>query len=61
VKPYQAGLALIALCLAFIAASLASDGLPVLITIAAGCRIGNRCELHSKIMLAICFILLNLN
>ena len=31
------GLALIALCLAFIAASLASDSLAVLITIAAGC------------------------
>jgi len=31
------GLALIALCLALVAASLASDGLPVLITIAAGC------------------------
>ena len=31
------GLALIALCLAFIAASLASGGLPVLLTIAAGC------------------------
>jgi hypothetical protein len=31
------GLALIALCLAFTAASLASDGLPVLLTIAAGC------------------------
>lgn len=30
------GLALIALCLAFIAASLASDGLLVLLTIAAG-------------------------
>jgi len=33
------GLAMIALCLAFIAASLASDGLPVLITIAAGCAL----------------------
>lgn len=31
------GLALVALCLAFVAASLASDGLPVLLTIAAGC------------------------
>jgi hypothetical protein len=30
------GLALIALCLAFVAASLATDGLPVLLTIAAG-------------------------
>lgn len=31
------GLALIALCLAFVAASLANDGLLVLLTIAAGC------------------------
>ena len=31
------GLALIALGLAFTAASLASDGLPVLLTVAAGC------------------------
>ena len=31
------GLALIALCLAFVAASLANDGLSLLLTIAAGC------------------------
>lgn len=31
------GLALTALCLAFVAASLANDGLLVLLTIAAGC------------------------
>jgi len=33
------GLALIALFLAFVAASLASDGLPLLLTIAAGCAL----------------------
>jgi hypothetical protein len=33
----SSGLAFVALALAFIASAIASDGLPVLITIAAGC------------------------
>ena len=42
------GLAFVALCLALVAASLASDGLPVLLTIAAGCILATVASLILK-------------